>query len=401
MSNKVKTQQLNGRVRAVLKLVNRARESGVPEDAPEGRLDRKQDRELLREAAASSIVLLKNGGNILPFKKDERVAVIGPNSKIATYCGGGSASLNPYHTVTPFDGVQSKINQTIDFAQGAYGHQSLPTIGSQLCTIDGKPGFTMKVFNKAPEVDKRDLLEERVLTDSMMFFLDYNHPKLAPLWYVDAEGIFTAPESGMFDFGLSLQGTGRLYIDGDLTVSNVENQRSGPSFLGSGTLEEVGSKELVAGEEYRILVQWGSAKTSKLKPPGVMDFGHGGFRFSACKRMDPQQALEQAVELARGADQVVLFAGLSGEWETEGQDREHMDLPPGTDELISRVLDANPRTVVVVQSGTPVTMPWEGKAGALVHAWYGGNETGNAIADVLFGDVNPVSPSSINSVYLR
>jgi beta-glucosidase len=137
------------------------------------------------------------------------------------------------------------------------------------------------------------------------------------------------------------------------------------------------------------LVQWGCAKTSKLKAPGTVDFGHGGFRFSCCKQLCPKTAIEEAEKLARSVDQVVLFAGLSGEWESEGQDRETMDLPPNTDELISRVLKANPNTAIVIQSGTPVAMPWIDKAKAVVHAWYGGNETGNGIADVIFGDVNP------------
>jgi len=79
------------------------------------------------------------------------------------------------------------------------------------------------------------------------------------------------------------------------------------------------------------------------------------------------------------------------DWESESFDRKHMDLPPRSDELISKVLAANPNTVVVLQSGTPVAMPWVSQSKALMHAWYGGNETGNAIADVLFGAVNPVS----------
>jgi beta-glucosidase len=66
-----------------------------------------------------------------------------------------------------------------------------------------------------------------------------------------------------------------------------------------------------------------------------------------------------------------------------------MDLPGYTDDLIRAVADANPNTVVVIQSGTPVTMPWVDKVSSIIHAWYGGNETGNAIADVLYGDINP------------
>jgi beta-glucosidase len=80
---------------------------------------------------------------------------------------------------------------------------------------------------------------------------------------------------------------------------------------------------------------------------------------------------------------------IQQDWEREGHDREDMNLPGYTDDLIFAVADANPNTVVVLQSGTPVSMPWVDKISGLVHAWYGGNETGNAIADVLYGDVNP------------
>jgi beta-glucosidase len=77
------------------------------------------------------------------------------------------------------------------------------------------------------------------------------------------------------------------------------------------------------------------------------------------------------------------------DWESEGWDRKTMDLPSDIDKLIARVLVANPKTVVVNQSGTPITMPWIGSATTVVQAWYGGNETGNGISDVLFGDVTP------------
>ncbi|KAH9209406.1 beta-glucosidase precursor [Leptodontidium sp. 2 PMI_412] len=389
VANKVKAKQLNARVRNVLNLVDRGMKSGVIENATEHKLDRSEDRQLLRKVAAESIVLLKNEDHILPFKKSKKIAVIGPNSKITTYCGGGSASLNPYYTVSPFEGIVAKATSGVDFAQGCYGHQSLPQLGKALKTIDGRQGFTMKVFNEPPESKERNLIEERLLTDAMIFFIDYSHPRLENIWYADAEGMFTPEESGLYDFGVCVQGTARLYIDGKLIVSNVENQRSGPSFLGSGTLEEVSTVEMVAGKQYHVLLQWGCAKTSKLKAEGVVDFGHGGFRFSGCKKLDPQEAIQKAADLAKTVDQVVLFAGLSGEWETEGQDREHMDLPPHTDELISKVLEANPNTAVVIQSGTPVSMPWIDNAKSVLHAWYGGNETGNGIADILYGDVNP------------
>lgn len=388
-SNKVKSDTLDDRVRALLRLVKLSSRSGVPENAPESKLNRMEDRKLLRKVAADSAVLLKNEDAILPFNSTKRIAVIGPNSKIATISGGGSASLNSYYTVTPYDGIKAQSSAQVDFAQGVYGHQALPQLGSLLKTSQGETGFTMRVYNESPELPERHLIEERRLTDSNVFFLDYNHPKVSTIWYADSEGVFTPETSGIYDFGLCVQGTGRLFINGELIISNVDNQKSGSSFLGAGTIEEVGSKRLEAGEEYTIKVQWGCAKTSKLKAAGVVDFGHGGFSFGGCKRLDPTESLKEAVELAKTVDQVIIIAGLSKEWETEGQDREHMDLPLHTDELITAVLAANSNTAIVLQSGTPVSMPWIDNAKVVVHAWFGGNETGNAIADIVYGTVNP------------
>jgi beta-glucosidase len=390
-SNKIPLAALNDRVRAVLKLVQRASKSGIPERAPETQLNRSEDRKLLRKIGSEAIVLMKNEENILPLKKEKKIAVIGPNAKIATYCGGGSAALNPYETVIPFDGISRAVQGDVEFAQGIYGHQMLPLLGKQLKTEDGTVGFTLKIFNEPSSVQSRIPLEERHETDAMVIFMDYDHPKLQPVWYADAEGYFVPEESGLYDFGLTVYGTGKMFIDGKLVINNADVQRAGTSFFGSGTLEEVAALELEAGKKYKIHVQWGCGSTSTFRVPGVVDFGHGGFRFGACKQLPPQQGIEEAVKVAQNAEQVILFAGLSGEWESEGEDRFNMSLPPNTDELILRVLEANPNTVIVIQSGTPVEMPWIDKAKALLHAWYGGNETGNSIADVVFGDVNPVS----------
>jgi beta-glucosidase len=103
----------------------------------------------------------------------------------------------------------------------------------------------------------------------------------------------------------------------------------------------------------------------------------------------PADGIERAVALANRSDVALIFAGLSGEWESEGFDRHNIDLVGQQNELIARVAAANKRTIVVLNTGSPIAMPWLEQVAAVVQAWFPGQECGNAIADVLFGDVNP------------
>ncbi|KAJ5526056.1 hypothetical protein N7494_012706 [Penicillium frequentans] len=390
-SNKVAQFKLDERVRNVLNLVNWVEPLGIPEGAEEIALNRPEDQALMRRAAAESVVLLKNEGAPLPLKKDGPLLVIGPNAKQAAYCGGGSASLAPYYTVTPFDGVSAKSNGDVKFSQGVYSHKELPLLGSLMKTKDGKTGFTFKVYNEHPSSGtERTVVDELQLIPSLGFLMDYVNPKIKSLtYYVDMEGYFTPEESGIYDFGVTVVGTGRLLIDGEIVVDNTKNQKQGSAFFGTATIEERGEKELKAGQTYKVVFEFGTAPTSDLDTRGIVAFGAGGFRFGASRRVSQEDLISAAVEQAKTAKQVVIFAGLTSEWETEGYDRDHMDLPPGSDELITRVLAANANAIVVIQSGTPVTMPWVNDARAVVQAWFGGNECGNGIADVLYGDVNP------------
>ncbi|KAL4737499.1 glycoside hydrolase superfamily [Aspergillus similis] len=389
-SNKVHEFVLDERVRNVLNLVNYVEPLGIPENAEEKVLNRPEDQALLRRAAAESIVLLKNEDNILPFNEEHSIAVIGPNAKIAAYCGGGSASLDAYYTVTPFEGVSAQSKGEVHFAQGSYSYKDLPLIGHLLKTDDGKTGFKFRVYNEPASSSNRELLHELHLVSSQGFLMDYRHPKIKSyLYYVDMEGYFTPEESGIYDFGVVVVGTGKLLVDDEVVVDNTKNQRLGSAFFGNGTVEEKGSKELKAGQKYKITFQFGTAPTSDIDTRGVVIFGPGGFRFGAARRQTEEELISKAVEVASKVDQVVVFAGLTSEWETEGYDRPDMDLPPGSDELISRILEVKPNAAIVIQSGTPVKMPWASKAKALLQAWFGGNECGNGIADVLYGNVNP------------
>jgi beta-glucosidase len=96
-----------------------------------------------------------------------------------------------------------------------------------------------------------------------------------------------------------------------------------------------------------------------------------------------------AVDAAARADAAIVVVGTNAQWESEGHDRTTMDLPGEQDELVRRVAAANPNTVVVVNTASPVTMDWADACGAIVQGWFGGQEMGDALADVLFGDAEP------------
>jgi beta-glucosidase len=107
--------------------------------------------------------------------------------------------------------------------------------------------------------------------------------------------------------------------------------------------------------------------------------------------LPPQEAdlMTAAVTAAQKADVVVLVAGLTKEWEAEGFDRVNMELPGDQNELIERVTAVNPNTIVVLNGGSALAMPWVDRVGAVLTQWFNGQECGSALADILFGDVNP------------
>lgn len=108
------------------------------------------------------------------------------------------------------------------------------------------------------------------------------------------------------------------------------------------------------------------------------------------RKLKGDQLFKEAVALAKEVDEVVFVGGLNHDYDVEGADRTDMKLPYDQDELIKAILEVNPRTVIVMVAGSPVEMgAWKDKAQAIVWSWYAGMEGGNALAEVLFGEVNP------------
>jgi beta-glucosidase len=165
-----------------------------------------------------------------------------------------------------------------------------------------------------------------------------------------------------------------------MVVNNWDNWEPGDTYFGSGSVEARGMKQLEAGRTYDLKIEYASLASGS--------FGIRALRLGTTRLLG-EDALQRAAQLAAESDVAVLFVGLNGDWDAEGQDRHHMDLVGEQNELIKRVAAANPNTVVVLQTGGPVTMPWLDEVAAVLQAWYPGQECGNSITDVLFGEVSP------------
>ncbi|KKO97705.1 beta-glucosidase [Trichoderma harzianum] len=381
---------IDQRAREVLQFVKTCAASGVKENGPETTVNNTPETAaLLRKIGNEGIVLLKNDNNVLPLKKDKKTLILGPNAKQATYHGGGSAALKAYYAVTPFDGLSKQLTTPPSYTVGAYTHRFLPVLGEQCSTPgDGVQGMRWRVFNQPPGTPGRQHIDELFFTKTDMHLVDYYNPNAADTWYADMEGTYTADEDCTYEIGLVVCGTAKAYVDDKLVVDNATHQVAGEAFFGSATREETGRVNLVKGKTYKFKVEFGSAPTYTLKGDTIVP-GHGSLRVGGCKVIDDQAEIKKSVALAKEHDQVIICAGLNADWETEGADRASMKLPGVLDQLIAEVAAANANTVVVMQTGTPEEMPWLDATPAVLQAWYGGNETGNSIADVVFGDYNP------------
>ena len=381
----VSEQVIDDKVRRILRIIIKSGAFENPEEAPEKAVDKPEHRRLARETAAEGIVLLKNERNVLPLDEQriKSLAVIGPNAKVARIMGGGSSQVNPHYAVTPWEGISKRCGAAIkvSYQQGCTNDKRVPVIGEEYLIPSGNQeghGLTGQYFNDL------DLAGEAVLTEVCQKLDFVWSGEFSPL--VDKDefsarwtGEFVAPETGTYIFSLISVGLSRLYIDDEQVIDNWTEQIRGEAYYGTGTKEMVAQVDMTAGQSHDI-----KAEYSKVDTPffGALRLG--------CLPPVPADSIERAAELAAESDAALVFVGTSDEWESEGYDRADMELPGDQVELVKRVAAANENTIVALNTGSPVAMgQWIDQVPSVVEAWFPGQECGNAIADILFGDVNP------------
>ncbi|MBY3595586.1 glycoside hydrolase family 3 C-terminal domain-containing protein [Rhizobium bangladeshense] len=372
---KVEAATVRAAARRILLLLERV---GAFEGAPdlmERAIDLPEDRALIRRLGAEGAVLLKNDG-ILPLAKTslDRIAVIGPNAASARVMGGGSAQIAAHYTVSPLAGIRAALSNanSISHAVGCRHNRLIDVFKGKI-----------KVEYFTGRGCKGDPLHVETVDKGEFFWFELPAGELDPADFSARMTMQFAPEeSGEHVFGMTNAGLARLFVDRRLTVEGHDGWTRGENYFGTANDEQRGTMTLEAGRSYEVIVEYEPSTASE---EGINLIA---VRFGVEKPLG-EADIEGAVETARNADVALVFVGRDGEWDTEGLDLPDMRLPGRQEELIEKVAAANANTVVVLQTGGPIEMPWLGKVRAVLQMWYPGQELGNAVADVLFGDVEP------------
>jgi beta-glucosidase len=332
-----------------------------------------QGRQAALQAAREAMVLLKNDGGLLPLSKKgiKSVAVIGPNAYPAVPVGGGSGRVQPFMATSFLEGVSNALGTTAT----THYHRGLPTLdeiaeATRFSTTEtgGETGVRVEYFDneelaRAPVLTRT---EERIQIGSTSR-ATLPDKTLSDRW----TGYYTPPTPGTGVVFVQTTGEDggfyRLYVDDALVL---DHWTSGKALVDSASLSLAPKPHKIV-LEHRGRSRWlgGRLALGILRPGQIVD--------------------PEAKALAARSDVVVLAVGFDPVTESEGADRS-FGLPPGQDELINEIAAANKNTIVVLTSGGGMDMtPWLQRIPALLQAWYPGQEGGTALAEILFGDVNP------------
>ncbi len=376
---------VNGQVRHLLVLMHRVGmlDSHKGGSAPELEEDDPGRRALARQVAAEGSVLLRNDG-LLPLDPASvgRLAVIGPNARHMAM-GGGSSEVTPHRRRSVADALAERLpNTTVTCEVGCRIDRGITPIDVRLLTPTGggSDGFTIEYFDNPdlPEEGMRAPVDIGVTHSSRAVWMGPPPGFETGQWSARLKATFTPDTTGSWQLALESAGRSVLRLDGEVVLDNSDPQR-GTGFYGAGSEPIDVRWELEAGRSYALTVDLWPRSSSSPIMGSIVRAG----------RPEPEDEFGRAVEAAAAADVAVVVVGLNNEWESEGYDRPNLRLPGVQRELVEAVLDVNPRTVVVVNAGSPVEMPWADRAGAVLLPWYAGEEGADALADIVVGLSDP------------
>ena len=324
-------------------------------------------------------MLARNEGGVLPLDPAglRRVAVVGPGAVRPRSQGGGSATVFPAVVVSPVEGLRAALGPGVEVVHGwgARIRRGLEPVGAGQVTDPGtgEPGVGVRFLDG----DGAVLHAEHRLAGKLVWM---GREVVARTAAVEVTARLRARVDG--EHGIGVAGTGQFRLTAGDAVLVDELIRPGPGDA-AGLLaapERGGRMVLAKGDEVDLTV------VRRLEPGATAVSVALGVEEPAPPE---EEELAEAVALAAGADAAVVVVGTTEEIESEGYDRTSLALPGRQDDLVRAVAAANPRTVAVVNAGSPVELPWRDQVPAILLSWFPGQEFGHALADVLLGRAEP------------
>lgn len=371
----VTMEALDDKVARLLLLAQRVGALGDAVAKTPAKLDTRAE---IRAIAAEGMVLVENSG-VLPLTDATSIAVIGQHAEVGRIGGGGSATTIPFDSVSPLRGIReaAPTGVAVTHAFGLYSVDALEDYPlEQITASNGEHGIDVSWFG-----EDGNLLESEVRYAN---FLTRQWPDLSlAAKSVKASTTFTAVQDGVHRFGGGGMGHLTLSINGEQRVSEkILPEGSDPAEALLAPPQRFVDLELTAGEQVVISTEFVT------DIPLFFGLVTSVFGYRAPRKSE-QEEWDEAIALAKASDVAVVVVGTTALVESEGHDRDSLALPGKQDALVEAVIAANPNTIVVVNAGSPVEMPWRKKAAAVLLTWFPGEEYGHALADVLFGHAEP------------
>ena len=373
----VPAEAIEEKVRRLLRLAMRVGALGAePDDRPRPIVD----ASLAREAETRGIVLVRNTDGLLPLRTPASIAVSGQNAELPRTQGGGSATVVPSEVISPLTGLRQALPATVvTYSLGAVVQEGIAELPLDCLTEPetGSAGLRVRFLDAEGEV----LFEEVRFSSALVWLGNAPVGELATLEIVTD---YRPTATGPIELGFAVVGPTVLSVDGIEVLSgrgDVSGDDPATALLSPPATTTV--VDLEAGRSYRLRLEHSLAGVERLVGTLGITLGWRPAVASA------DALIAEAAEAAREAEVAVVVVGTNAQVESEGFDRTSLALPGRQDDLVRAVAAANPRTVVVVNSGSPVTMPWRSEVQAVLLSWFGGQEYGRALADVLSGAAEP------------
>lgn len=371
-SGKVKEATIDDKVRRILRTAIEYGFFDRPQLEPEISTFNTEGRKASLQGALESMVLLKNEG-VLPLDKErlKTIAVIGPNAYPGIPSGGGSSHVTPVVNSSFLEGLSDYLMGTKAQVLYASGSPDLAKVYEDTEFSTGAGGGGAGLAAEYFDNTKLEGTPVKTETDAHVNFRAFGRgmqPAGIPTQHYSARwtGYFTPKTTARYNFYVEGDDGYRLYVDDKLVMDQWDWE---------STRLETDSLRMEAGRAYKIRLE---------------NFRRNG-RLSISLGIEPSDnpEIQQAKAVAAKADAVILCVGFNETTEGEGRDRT-FGLPGGQDALIEEVESANKNTVVVISAGGNVDMThWVDQTPALIHTWYPGQEGGQALAEILFGEVSP------------